>query len=114
MLNAKRILAIPFWAITLSDNGKHLRKTALRPSDATTAYRKSQPLIENSEASRFLGSGDGTDNQDYLADLQQLQVIDPDRPAQPQETAEVLEIEIPMTSGLGNNGRAMAIVHGVQ
>ena len=73
MIDAKRILVIPCWAIALNDGGYHLRKMALGPSGASQAYKKSQALI-NIEAPQFLG--DGTANQDCLADLQQLEVIE--------------------------------------
>ena len=50
----------------------------MHPEGATKAYHKSQSFIASLETPQFLGAGEGTDNQDFLADLSTLEVIDPD------------------------------------
>ena len=45
---------------------------------AAKAFRESQSRIFNTEAPRFVGTCEGTDNLDFLADLSALKVIDPD------------------------------------
>ena len=100
-INVKRILVIPSWAISVSRYGGH-HTTALRATGASAAYRKSQAMVDSSEAPQFVGSGDGTDNLDYLADLQTLEVIDPERNmTRPPDTSDELEANVPMFDGLG-------------
>ena len=41
-------------------------------------FRKSQALIEGTAAPQFAGAGEGIDNQDFSADVQTLEVLDPD------------------------------------
>ena len=61
----------------------------MQPSGAAKAYRKSQSPIFNAETPQFVGTGEGTDNLDFLADLSTLEVINPDiterEDAQPEE-----------------------------
>ena len=99
-IDVARLMLIRFWAISLTKNGSNLRRTALRPTSASTAYKKSQAMIEGSEVPQFLGSVDGTDNMDFLADLQTIEVIDPDhKPATSPE--DLLEVRVPMLERLG-------------
>ena len=74
-----RILLISAKAVPMTTAAFHvLKKPNLQPKGATKAYRKSQSRIFSTEAPQFVGAGAGTDNQDFLADLTTLDVIDPD------------------------------------
>ena len=65
---------------------------------ATKAYHNSQSLIASLETAQFVGAGEGTDNQDFLADLSTLEVIDPDSKGSraDSQSEEVLLLEVPI------------------
>ena len=71
---------MPQWALEFTHYGYHSLRmnNILRPTVAHNAYRQSQALIENTEARHFVGAGEGMDSQNFLADLQALEMIDPD------------------------------------
>ena len=50
----------------------------MQSKGATKAYRKSQSLIFKTEAPQSVGAGEGTDSQDFMADLSASEVTDPD------------------------------------
>ena len=59
-----------------------LKRDSAPPTGAAKAYHESQTRIFKTEASLFVGVGEGTDNLDFLADLSALKVIDPDEVTQ--------------------------------
>ena len=67
VINQTRILLSPDATKLDRRSFHHLKKENLQPTGAAKAYRKSQT-----------GTGEGTDNLDFMADVKALEVIDPD------------------------------------
>ena len=59
-----------------------LKRETTPATGAAKAYHESQSRVFTTEAPQFVGTGEGTDNLDFLADLSALKVIDPDSVSQ--------------------------------
>ena len=70
----------------------------MQPKGDTEAYRRSQSVISSTEAPQFVGAGEGTDDQDFLADLSTLEVIHPDSKGSKEDLQqdEGLPLEVPI------------------
>ena len=117
-IQTTRILLMTYRAFRLSAGSfYHLKKICMQPKGATKAYQRSPSLISNTEAPQFIGAGEGTDTQDFLADLSTLEVIDPDSKESKEQFQQdeglPLEVPIPSLDRLNSRESPMLIVHGV-
>ena len=90
------------WVTPLSVSAfRLLKQFYLKPRGAKNAFRQSQSLLENLETPQFVGAGESTDNQDFLADSTTLEVVDPDsKDEDPQVEEQSLEVYVPMLESL--------------